>query len=104
MSSSLYVYSTLLLIRSLVTQEYQAASAVSSDYDDLLDLFERLGNFLKRLDIYINIPPTETMTNIIVKIMVELLSVLVLAKKKIKRGRFCTYTIKYPSRWLNVGQ
>jgi hypothetical protein len=104
MFSSLYVYSTLLLIKSLVTQEYQAASAVSSDYDDLLDLFERLGNFLKRLDVYINIPPTETMTNIIVKIMVELLSVLVLAKKKIKRGRFCTYTIKYHSRWLNVGQ
>jgi hypothetical protein len=76
----------------------QAASEVSSDHDDLLDLFERLGNFLKRLDVYIDIPPTEMMTDIIVKIMVELLSVLILAKKQIKRGRFSMYTIKYYSR------
>ena len=62
----------------------QAASEVSSDYDDLLDLFERLGNFLKRLDVHINIPPTEMMTDVILKIMVELLSVLVLARKQIK--------------------
>jgi hypothetical protein len=104
MFSSLYVYSTLLLIRSLVTQEYQAASAVSSDYDDLLDLFERLGNFLKRLDVYINIPPTEMITDVIVKIMVELLSVLVLAKKQIERGRICTSAIRCDSMWLSVCQ
>jgi hypothetical protein len=65
----------------------KAAGEVSSDYDALLDLFESLGNFLGRLDIYINIPPTQIMTDIIVKIMVQLLSVLVLAKKQIKRGR-----------------
>jgi hypothetical protein len=75
----------------------QATSEVSSDYDDLIGLFERLGNFLKRLDVYINIPPTEMMTDIIVKIMVELLSVLILARKRIKRGRFSTYIIKYHS-------
>jgi|SRR5580693_1448989 hypothetical protein len=75
----------------------QATSEVSSDYDDLIGLFERLGNFLKRLDVYINIPPTEMMTDIIVKIMVELLSVLILARKQIKRGRFSTYIIKYHS-------
>jgi hypothetical protein len=73
----------------------QTASEVSSDYDDLIGLFERLGNFLKRLDVYINIPPTEMMTDIIVKIMVELLSVLILARKQIKRGRFSTYIIKH---------
>src|SRR5580693_6411073 len=82
----------------------QATSEVSSDYDDLIGLFERLGNFLKRLDIYINIPPTEMMTDIIVKIMVELLSVLILARKQMNRGRFSTYTIKYHSRWLSVRQ
>ena len=75
----------------------QTASEVSSDYDDLIGLFERLGNFLKRLDVYINIPPTEMMTDIIVKIMVELLLVLILARKQIKRGRFSTYIIKYHS-------
>jgi hypothetical protein len=53
-----------------------------------------LGNFLKRLDVYIHIPPTEMMTDIIVKIMVELLSVLALASKQIKRGRFSMCPIK----------
>jgi hypothetical protein len=73
---------------------FQAASGVSSSYDALLDLFECLGNFLKRLEIYTTIPPTPIMTNIIVKIMVQLLSVLALATKQIKEGRFS----EYPSR------
>ena len=98
MSSSLYVYLTLSSTRYIVTSGYnQAASEVGSDYDDLIDLFECLGNFLKRLDVYIEIPPTQVMTDIIVKIMIELLSVLVLAKKQIKRCRFstCQCTMKY---------
>jgi hypothetical protein len=67
---------------------FQAASGVSSSYDALLDLFECLTSFLKRLEIYTNIPPTPIMTNIIIKIIVELLSVLSLATKQIRQGRF----------------
>ena len=76
----------------------QAASGVTSSYDALLELFERLGNFLKRLEIYMTIPPTMMMTDIIVKVMVEVLSVLALATKEIKQGRFskCTITYKLP--------
>ena len=50
----------------------QAANAVSSSYDALLDLFDCLSNFLKRLNIYIMIPPSQvmTMTEILVKISV----------------------------------
>jgi hypothetical protein len=66
----------------------QAASGVSSSYDALLDLFDCLGNFLKRLEIYVTIPPTQQMTEIIVRIIVVLLSVLALARKQIKDGRF----------------
>ena len=33
-------------------------------------------------------PPTPTMTDVIVKIMIELLSVLALATKQIEQGRF----------------
>jgi hypothetical protein len=66
----------------------QAASGVTSSYDALLELFECLGNFLKRLEIYIIIPPTTMMTDIIVQIMVEVLSVLALAMKQITQGRF----------------
>ena len=68
--------------------DIQAASGVSSSYDALLELFECLGNFLKRLEIYANIPPTPIMTDTLVKIMVELLSVLALATKQIRQGRF----------------
>jgi hypothetical protein len=53
-----------------------------------MDLFECLGCFLKRLEIYTAIPPAPMMTNIIVKIMVELLSVLALATNQIKQGLF----------------
>ena len=66
----------------------QAASGVSSSYNALVDLFECLGNFLKRLRIYSDLPLTPSMTEISMKIMVELLSVLTLAAKQIKQGRF----------------
>jgi hypothetical protein len=105
MSSSLYV--RLKLVPDQIPCDprvCQAASEVSSDYDDLLDLFECLGNFLKRLEVYTNIPPTQMMTDVIVKILIELLSVLVLARKQMKRGRFSTCTIKYRSKWLSVWQ
>jgi hypothetical protein len=54
-----------------------------------------LGSFLKRLDIYTNIPPTPMMTNIIVKIIAEVLSVLSLATKQIRQGRFSKPIIMY---------
>jgi hypothetical protein len=72
---------------------FQAASGVSSSYEALLDLFQCLGSFLRRLDIYTRIPPTPIMTDIIVKIMAELLSVLALATNQIKQGRFSKHSI-----------
>ena len=71
------------------------ASEVSSSYDALLDLFECLSSFLKRLEIYTNIPPTPMMTDIIIIIIVELLSVLSLATKQIRQGRFSKLIIMY---------
>ena len=70
---------------------------MTSSYDALLDLFECLGNFLKRLEVYTTIPPTQMMTDHIIKIMVELLSVLALVTKQIKQGRFSkrAVTVRY---------
>ncbi|KAF8267061.1 hypothetical protein EI94DRAFT_1701289 [Lactarius quietus] len=65
-----------------------AADGVSSSYDALVELFECIANFLNRLRIYTDIPLTPSMTDILVKIMVELLSVFALATKQIKQGRF----------------
>ena len=52
-----------------------------------------MGNFLKRLEIYTTIPPSPILTEIVVKIMVELLSVLALASKQIKQGKFSKYAV-----------
>ena len=71
----------------------QAATGVSSSYDSLVDLFECLGNFLKRLEIYTAVPATPLMTDIIVNIMVELLSVFALATKQVKQGRLSKWII-----------
>ncbi|KAH9170014.1 hypothetical protein EDB89DRAFT_1370041 [Lactarius sanguifluus] len=65
-----------------------AASGVSSSYGALVDLFECLGNFLKRLRTYTALPLSPSMLEISIKMMVELLSVLALATKQIKQGIF----------------
>jgi hypothetical protein len=53
----------------------------------LADLLESIGHFLNRLEIYTEIPPTEAMNEIVVKILVELLSTLALTTKETKRGK-----------------
>ena len=79
----------------------QAASAVASSHDGLIDLFKSLENFLKRLEIYTKIPPTPIMADMIIKIMLELLSVFALATKQIKQRRFSECAITY---MLSVAQ
>ena len=74
---------------------FQAASGVTSSYDTLIELFEHLANFLQRLEVYMKIPTTAAMMDIIVRIMVEVLSVLALATKQIKQGRFSRCIITY---------
>ena len=58
-----------------------------ASYDAIVDLLESIEHFLKRLDIYTNIPPTLAMDEILVKIMVELVSTLALATVELKQGR-----------------
>jgi len=50
-------------------------------------LLESIEQFLVHLDIYIKIPPTPAMDEMVVKIMVELLSTLALATKKLRQGQ-----------------
>ena len=64
----------------------------------------------------IQVPPTTTMTDFIVKIMIEVLSVFALAMKYIKQGRFSecatTYTVsmtqyvivKFPKKQLGESE
>ncbi|KAH9966341.1 hypothetical protein BGW80DRAFT_734307 [Lactifluus volemus] len=65
-----------------------AIKDVSASYDALIDLFESIENFLRRLDIYTKIPSNPAMTEIIVKILIEILCTLSIATKHVKEGRF----------------
>ncbi|KAF8257928.1 hypothetical protein EI94DRAFT_1791389, partial [Lactarius quietus] len=70
---------------------FAAADRVSASYDELLELFECIGNFLQRLHIYaeISLDPLldPLMKDIVASIMVELISILALSKKHINKGR-----------------
>jgi hypothetical protein len=69
---------------------------VSSSYDALVELFECLENFLKRLHIYTEmITLRPVMADLLVKIIVEVLGVLSLATKQIKQGRFGKRFVTY---------
>jgi hypothetical protein len=56
-----------------------------------MDIFERIEMFFRRLEVYTNVPPTTEMMDTIILIMVEVLSVLGVATKEIRRGRMSEY-------------
>jgi hypothetical protein len=58
-------------------------------------LFERFGNFFKRLEIYTTITHSSLMTEHILKIMVQSLSVLALVTKKYKVGQLSKCAVIY---------
>ncbi|KAI0267942.1 hypothetical protein BGY98DRAFT_1068907, partial [Russula aff. rugulosa BPL654] len=59
--------------------------------DKFIDLFNCIERFFQRLEIYTGITPTTAMTGIIVDIMVEVLTILGIATKEVKRGRLKKY-------------
>jgi hypothetical protein len=73
-------------VRAIVTPS-QAAMDVRASHDTLINIFDRIENFFQRLEIYTEVSPTPEMIDIIVKIMVEVLSILGIATKEVKQGR-----------------
>ena len=57
-----------------------------------MDIFVRIEGFFKRLESYTEVPPTAAMTDVIVKIMIEILSILGIATKEIRQGRSSEYS------------
>ena len=55
--------------------------------DELTDLFNSIGALIERLDIYTKIPPMPAMTEVVIRIMAELLSTVALVTKHVKQGR-----------------
>ena len=68
-------------------QIFQAVKDVSTSQDKLVELFNRIGHFFRRLEIYIEVPPTTAMTDIIVEVMVKVIMILGIATKEIQCGR-----------------
>ena len=60
---------------------------VRASQETLIDIFERMQNFFRRLEIYTNVSPTPEMMDMIVTIIVEVISILVIATKEMKQGR-----------------
>ena len=77
---------------------------MGTDYDALVDIFECIESFLGRFRIYAEIPLTPAMTEIITKIMIELLSVLALATKQINQGRFSMFVLDHNHSLLTRGR
>ena len=65
----------------------QAAQDVSRSQDTLIDVFEPIESFFRRLEIYAEVPATTERVDTIVRIMVEVLTILGIATKEIKQGR-----------------
>ncbi|KAN0127634.1 hypothetical protein V8E53_014553 [Lactarius tabidus] len=81
------VFSPASVIFSGIGVLLSAAKDVEASQDVLIDLFERIENFFKRLESYTSVPPTDAMTDIIVKIMIEVLNIFAIATKEMRQGR-----------------
>ena len=67
------------------------------------DLFERMQGFLQRLGIYIGIPLTPAMTDVLGKIMAEVLSIFGLVTKEMKQSGFSELAHSTQDFWLIIG-
>jgi hypothetical protein len=62
------------------------AKDVDASQDVLIDILMRIESFFKRLESYTEVRPMSAMTDVIVKILIEMLSILAIATKQIKQG------------------
>ena len=80
--------SLLSLVQPIVDAALQAANDASASRDKLINILSRIERFFRRLEIYTGITLTTAMTDTIVEIMVEVLTILAITTKEMKRGRF----------------
>ena len=79
------LFPSLPAVSAFLTPNLKAAKRVGDDYDMLIELFQHFERYLRRLQVFTEIPPA--LGEILVKIMVELLGVLALTTQQIKQGR-----------------
>ena len=64
---------------------------VRASHDTLVDIFERMEMFFRRVEVYTEAEPTAEMINMIIEIMVQVISILGMATKEIKENRLSKY-------------
>ena len=67
----------------------------STAYEALVDFLESIEHVMNRLDICIRVPSTGPTTEVIIKIIMEMISTLVLVTKQIKQNRPSEYVAIY---------
>ena len=70
---------------------FQAAKDARASQDTIVDIFERIEMFFRRLETYTQVSPTTEMMDMIIQIMVEVVCILGIATKEIKQGRLSKY-------------
>ena len=79
-------------------------TVVRSTQDTLVKTFERMKYSFMRLEKYIAVRPTAAMTDIIAQIMVEVLYILEIAAKEIKKGRISMFFLVSISLTIDVSR
>ena len=69
----------------------QVAKDARAGQDTLIDIFERIEMFFRRLEIYTELPSTLEIINSIIQILTEFLFILGIATKEIRQGRMSKY-------------
>ena len=77
---------------------------VIASYETLISLLERTQFFLQRLNQYVATPLTPEMTELLAKILAQVLSVLALSTKEIKERRISMLIILDTLLWLTTTQ
>jgi hypothetical protein len=81
------VYPRLLAVGRCNTYVYQAAKDVRASQDTLVDIFQHIESFFRRLEMYTEVRPTTEMVDLFVEIIVEVISILGIATEEIRKGR-----------------
>jgi hypothetical protein len=75
----------------VITPLPQAAKNAAASREALVELFDRIEGFFSRLKTHTEVPPTSAITDVMAKIMAEVLSMLAIATKQMKRGRISEF-------------
>ena len=86
-SSLLSVRYSFILFSGCIDAQIPQVMADRAVQPEIADLFESIRRFFIRLEIYVKLPPTEEMTEIIVDVMVHVLHVLALLTNEVKQGK-----------------